>query len=197
MRAAARRRLVLLAVASAAVVSLFVLGPILSAPEPTPRPASFHPWSLVGCWKLRYGAWSGVGMRADASADGPTVGGEGAPTGALEPPRTLLLLPDSVDAWGRVLPSYRAANLDEGTERPDRTLRWLVRADTLWVLWTEGGARAGAALRRSGDSLVGDVRATERAGGSGEDRDLRARAVAVPISCATGERTREPRGPHR
>lgn len=191
-----RRNLVLLALAVAAVVSLLVLGPILSAPEPAPEPASLHPWSLVGCWELRYGAWSGVGMRADASADGPAVGEESAPTGALAPPTALMLLPDSVDAWGRVLPSYRAAELGDDAERPGRSVRWLVRSDTLWVLWTEAGARAGAALRRSGDSLVGDVRATERAS-EGEDRDLSARAVAVPVNCASGERTRAAGRPRR
>ncbi|HKK28418.1 MAG TPA: hypothetical protein VKB18_10075 [Gemmatimonadota bacterium] len=187
-----RRNLLLLALAAAAVAALVVLGPILSAPEPVPEPASLHPWRLVGCWKLRYGAWGGVDVPAGQRAPGD----EGAPTGALAPPRTLMLVPDSVDAWGRTLPSYRAVAAGADTGRAHRSLRWLVRRDTLWVLWTEEGARAGAALRPSGDSLVGSVRATERTA-DGRGRDLSARAAAVPVSCATGEREREPARPRR
>lgn len=187
-----RRNLILVVLAAAAVAVLVVLGPILSAPEPAPEPASLHPWRLVGCWRLRYGAWGGV----DVPAGERSPGGEGAPTGALAPPRTLLLLPDSMDEWGRILPSYRAVPAVEDSGREDRSLRWLVRRDTLWVLWTEGSARAGAALRRSGDSLMGTVRATERTD-DGRGRDLSARAVAVPVSCAGGAREREPARPRR
>lgn len=170
------------------VVLVFVLGPIVSAPEPeraSPAPTvELRPWRLLGCWELRYDGWGEV----DAPLSDRSVGADGEPEGALTPPRAVMLLPDSVDPWGRVLPSYRAVPAADAEERAGRSLRWLVEADTLWVLWTEAGVRAGAALRRSGDSLVGSVRAVRRAGGERDSMDLNARATALPINCATGER---------
>ena len=179
-----------IALIAAVVLLLVVLGPILSAPDPDgpaapERPApALHPWDLIGCWELRYGGWGDV----DAPLADRSTGPEGAPSGALSPPGAVMLLPDSVDAWGRVLPSYRAVQLD-GSERRRRALRWLVDADTLWLLWSEDGARAGAALRSSGDSLIGSVRATQGAA-DGDSVDLNARAAALPLNCAT--RRREP-----
>lgn len=174
--------------AVAVVVLVLVLGPIVSAPEPereSPAPTvELRPWRLIGCWELRYDGWGEV----DAPLSDRPAGADGAPGGALTPPRAVMLLPDSVDPWGRVLPSYRAAPAAETEARAGRTLRWLVEADTLWVLWSESGVRAGAALRRSGDSLVGSVRAVRRAGGERDSLDLNARATALPINCATGER---------
>ena len=183
-----------IALVLAAVLLLVVLGPILSAPDPEPAapepPApALHPWDLIGCWELRYEGWGDV----DAPLTSRSAGPEGAPAGALSPPGAVMLLPDSVDAWGRVLPSYRAVQLD-GSERRGRALRWLVDADTLWLLWSEGGARAGAALRSSGDSLTGSVRATQGAA-DGDSVDLNARAAAFPVNCAT--RRREPERPRR
>lgn len=187
MRASRRHTITRIGLVATVVVLVLVLGPIVSAPEPelsvADDPAALHPWRLVGCWELRYGGWGGV----EVPASERPAGEEGAPTGALTPPRTLMLLPDSVDEWGRVLPSYRAVPLREDEHRPGRSLRWMVRDDTLWVLWSEGRARAGAALHRSGDSLVGSVRALE--GRADEDSlDLNASAAAVEISCASGER---------
>lgn len=180
----------------AAVLAVLVLGPIVSAPEPGREGAEptvkLHAWRLLGCWDLRYAGWGDVSSPA---SDRPT-GAAGAPGGALTPPRAVMLLPDSVDPWGRVLPSYRAVPVGEDVDRPGRSIRWLVEADTLWVLWSEGGARAGAALHRSGDSLVGSVRAVQRAGDR-DSLDLNARARAFPVNCATGEREASPGRPVR
>lgn len=187
------------AIVLAAVLVLLVLGPILSAPDPELEPSgrpgvALNPWDLIGCWQLRYEGWGAV----DAPlADRPSGPG-GAPGGTLTPPGVVMLLPDSVDAWGRMLPSYRAAQLDDGV-RERRSLRWLVEADTLWLLWSEGGARAGAALRSSGDSLLGSVRAVRGARGAadGDSLDLNARAAALRINCATRQRETKPERPPR
>lgn len=178
-----------IALVVAAVLLFLVLGPILSAPEPEPiePDPDLHAWDLIGCYRLRYEGWGDV----DAPVTDRPLDPSGVPGGALSPPASVMLLPDSVDAWGRVLPSYRAVPVVGEGARGGRSIRWFVDADTLWVLWSEGRARAAVALRRTGgDSLVGSVRAVQR-GTAGDSLDLNARAGAVPINCATGERLRE------
>lgn len=157
---------------------------------------TLQPWEMLGCYRLLVRPWGpGVpGILPDSLLDRSVRAGRATPSAA--PPSGVLLLPDSVDRWGRVLDSYRARTLDEGgagaspvgSRRTDRHVRWLVSGDTLWIVWSEGKTRAGVALRSAGDSLVGSARARVGA----DSLDLGARAVAWPVNCATGERERRP-----
>lgn len=174
-----RRWLLRIAAAAGIVALAVVAGRLLLArtsegPGDRGRP-KLHRWDLVGCYDLRVDSWR-VEWRSDPTADAeaPSPGGREAGRGeaagprssasgggelpaSFEPPAGLMLLPDSVDRWGRVLPSRRAEPLGGGGRRR-RSLRWLVRRDTLWVVWSENDTRAGAALRRAGDSLSGRIR---------------------------------------
>ncbi len=155
--------------------------------------------AVMGCYVLRVGPWnlaaSGRTPPADAAQPGspsgtrPGIVPDSLPA-ALEPPARVTLLPDSADAHGRDLPSFRAEAIAEG-ERPGRALRWTVRADTLWIVWSEPGGRAGLALFAEGDSLAGYAR------GVTEAVDASAPALAWPINCSTLGREREGRVPRR
>lgn len=124
--------------------------------------AGLHPWSMLGCYALRLGSWST------------------SPAESVAAPSEVMLLPDSVDRWGRVLPSYRAAALPISRDA-EGSLRWFVRADTLWLLWSGRGVRAGAALLESGDGLRGRARAL----GGADSLDASAPATAWPVNCST------------
>lgn len=195
----ARRRRWLRLAAVAAVVAAFVVagrGLVPNASEPggeRDRPG-LHRWDLVGCYHLRVGPWraswrGGSGARGRTSGTrngGVGTGSEPATAPELEvpassrPPTRLMLLPDSVDRWGRALSSRRAVPLD-GAGRPARSLRWTVHGDTLWLVWSEEDTRAGVALRRSGDGLAGRVRTVRGA----DSLDATAPASARPINCWT------------
>ena len=41
-------------------------------------------------------------------------------------------------------------------------MRWVVRADTLWLIWSDGRAGGGVALRSVGDSMLGRARVFDR-----------------------------------
>lgn len=166
--------------------------------------SSLHPWSMLGCHALRLGSWTASptpgaagaegtempGREPSPAADAPPSGDSGEPEGlsqdvldllsSVAPPSEVMLLPDSVDRWGRVLPSYRASALPGSLER-ERSLRWFVRADTLWFLWSERGIRAGMALQETRDGLRGRARALSGA----DSLDASAVATAWPINCAT------------
>lgn len=155
-----------------------------------PERTDLRAWSLIGCYDLRVDPWvdhaPGTGEAPRPGANDGWLPGEGAagpaPSGSsFDPPAGIMLLPDSADRWGRALPTHRAVPLDDGG-RPGRSLRWMVRDDTLWVLWSEEETRAGVALSRAGDSLVGSGRAL----GAGDTVDVVARASARPINCHTG-----------
>lgn len=154
--------------------------------------------AVMGCYVLRVGPWnlaSSGRAPADAAQPGspsatrPGVVPDSLPV-ALEPPARVALLPDSADAHGRDLPSFRAEAIPEG-ERPGRVLRWTVRADTLWVVWSEPGGRAGLALFAEGDSLAGYAR------GVTDSVDASAPALAWQINCSTLARDRGAGRPRR
>jgi len=157
---------------------------------------ALQPWEMLGCYRLLVRPWGpGVpGVLPDSLLDQTARAGRA--TASVAPPSGVLLLPDSVDRWGRVLDSYRARTIGDGgagaspvgSRRTDRHVRWLVSGDTLWIIWSEGRARAGVALRSVGDSLLGSARA--RLGS--DSLDLGARALAWPVNCATGDRERRP-----
>lgn len=199
----ARRRWLVRIGAGAAVVALAALAGELMAPDTTARTDArdrprLHRWEMVGCWDLRAGSWrvqwqGGEGADAGAGRPGRPSGGNAGSAADLPasftPPQAVMLLPDSVDRWGRVLPSRRAEPLG-ADEHPGRSLRWFVREDTLWIVWSEGDTRAGVALRREGDSLAGRLRTIR----GGDSLDATAGASARRINCWTRERESAPRG---
>jgi hypothetical protein len=165
------------------------------AKEAAGAPApSLEAWELLGCWSVRVEPWFVAAAEGDGRPQArfaPPEGG-GVPR-SFEPPDTVMLLPDSVDRWGRALPSYRAVRRTAAA-RAGRHLRWLVNGDTLWLVWSEGGTRAGLALRPSGDSLVGQARALS----APDSVDASAGASAARVNCSTGRREgRRPARPRR
>lgn len=151
--------------------------------EETVERPGLHPWSMLGCYALRLGTWGA--SPAESLPRGDTAG-RGLTAGAVEllssvaAPSEVMLLPDSVDRWGRVLPSYRAAPLPISRDA-EGSLRWFVRADTLWLLWSRRGVRAGAAMLQTGDGLRGRARAL----GGADSLDASAPATAWPVNCST------------
>ncbi|MDX1395490.1 MAG: hypothetical protein R3195_13970 [Gemmatimonadota bacterium] len=153
--------------AFAAVVVALTWGAILMRAreaadrEPPPRPA-LRMWGMPGCYRISGDPW---------------------PEGVEEAvglPDHVMLVPDSLDEWGRVYETYRAEPLDV---EDDRAYRWFVRADTLWLVWSDAGVRGGLALRESADRLLGRV----RVGGAGSGADATARVEAWKVNCATRE----------
>lgn len=159
-------------------VGLIALGDALRGPGPSAtaeaaRP-DLRPWGLLGCYALETEPW-------DAAADRFSE-----PIEAAEAlPRHVMLLPDSLDQWGRELGTYRAVPLGEGRSEELRNgMRWFVRADTLWLVWSAGRVRGGVALFAVADTFQGRVRASS----AGRAGDLTARAAAWRVNCATRRR---------
>lgn len=103
-----------------------------------------------------------------------------------------MLLADRGDRWGRVQETRRALGLG-AVDEASRWLRWFVRADTLWLVWSDSALRAGVALFSSGDSLVGRARAFWAT----DSLDITAEAHARPLNCWTLERERARLRPRR
>lgn len=174
------------AIALSLLLVVFVLRRVGTPPEPEEPPAraQLRAWDLLGCYELEAGAWE----RAAGEPDAPA--GAGGPGPSV--PGRVMLAADSVDAWGRRLASYRAVDL--GAERdPSRSLRWFVRADTLWIVWSGSGLQGGAALFAEGDSLRGLARVS----GRDDSLDVSARVTAWRFNCATLGREPSRRGPRR
>lgn len=203
---AARRRWPLRVAAGAAVVALLAVAARVVVPGGSDTGADrerpkLHRWDLLGCYDLRVGPWrvswrgdsaarrvspgdrsAGRGSEADAAGpDQPPDRREAGVPASFEPPARLMLLPDSVDRWGRPLPSRRAVPRD-GIDRPGRSLRWTIHGDTLWLVWSEEETRAGVALQRAGDSLTGRIRTVR----GGDSLDATAPATARRVNCHTG-----------
>lgn len=208
-----------IALAVLAAVLLIGLGEWIRGDRPEAASAADRPdlraGALVGCWEVGVEPWTLTaweGRRTEppvpGAAGGPadeepgprrvpdrrprTTGPSAPPPPELSPPRTVMLLPGSVDRWGRRLPSRRAVAVPD-SPRSRRRLRWFVRADTLWVVWSEGAARAGVALFADGDSMVGMARGVDRR----DSIDGSARARAWRVNCATGARERKGARPRR
>lgn len=127
-------------------------------------------WDLPGCYELAVGAWT------------PATRDE-----VVEPARRLMLLPDSLDEWGRSYDTYRAVPYPPASDR-ETPYRWFVRADTLWIVWSGGSGSGGLALRGSpGSGFVGRARVR----GEEEESDATARVEAARVNCATREPWRE------
>lgn len=197
MSARAVRGIALLAVAALAIAYLVGGGTSGGEGNAGPPPLSLSRWETLGCYELRLGSWRTTPLPTGAGAD--TAGrGEGTrrPSplrdvpGAFEPPARLMLLPDSVDLWGRALPTRRAVPAPGSAAGPEaRHLRWMVRADTLWILWSEGRARVGVALM---PAEAGVLEGSARALLSGDSVDASAGATAWRVSCADGRRMEAP-----
>ena len=172
------------------------VGRWMMRPQPVPpvEPVTLHLPDMLGCWELDVGDWE------FATADSASAGGESATPDSsalalLVPPDQVLLLPDSTDEWRREYTTYRASPVSGPHDSRLRDyLRWFLRADTLWLVWSDRSVRAGIALLAEGDRLEGGGRALieERGGGR---LDGRATAAAWKVYCATGLRDVERTGP--
>lgn len=131
--------------------------------EPPPRSA-MRLWDVPGCYRVAGESWPD-------------------PEEAPELPGYLYLVADSVDEYGREQETYRASVLD--SDETAAEYRWFVRADTLWLVWSDGEAslRGGLALRSTADGLLGRARVTGREGSP----DMSARTQAWKVNCATLE----------
>lgn len=175
----------------ALIVALTVLRVVewVMAPAPPAElaiepPPALRRWDYIGCYDLKVEPWSF--SRYVASSDS-------ASRALLAVPSRIMLLPDSLDEWGRAYGTRRAAPLsgdhDEGVAR---SLRWFVRADTLWLVWAASSTRVGVALFAEGDSLIGRALSLRADSAQGT-----AHAGAWKINCSTFERDVAPSRPRR
>ncbi len=146
-----------------------------SAEPITQGPPDLRRWDLLGCYDLEIGAWD-FG-RYVASADSASLA-------LLSPPARVMLLPDSLDEWGRSFGTHRATPLGGSHDLDSlRSLRWFVRADTLWLVWSAGPARVGLALFARGGGFIGQAASLRADSAQGT-----AAAAAWPVNCATKRR---------
>jgi hypothetical protein len=179
-----------LVVFAALTVLRLVLSPPAAEPERAPRELRFS--GMLGCWELDVGDWEPA-----AGGSGIVASADSATGALLAMPDRVLLLPDSIDEWRREAITYRAVPV-EGTFDPALRgrMRWFLRADTLWIVWSDRSVRAGLALLSGETRLQGGGRAVVPRGASdGQPLDVRAPAAAWKVNCATGLRDLERTGP--
>ena len=161
-----------------------------SPPEPVVQAAVDRPnlvkWEMPGCYALRVGPWDWTSTASDATAiDAPAF---------LTLPGRVRLTADSTDQWRRSRTTYRVVPLTgDHDPRIGDYMRWVARADTLWLLWSDGRAGGGVALRSVGDSLLGRARVFDR----GLELDGSSAAAAWKLDCLTLERQSTERRPRR
>jgi hypothetical protein len=161
----------------------------LHSPPPPATPRSVErpdlmKWEMPGCYALRVDTWDWTAPPPD-TLEVPSF---------LELPTRVRLLPDSTDQWMRSRVTYRAVPMTgDHDPRLRDYMRWVVRADTLWLIWSDRRAGGGVALRSVGDSLLGRARVFDRRLGI----DGSAGAAAWKLDCLTLERTRKRTTPHR
>ena len=161
-----------------------------SPPEPVVREAVERPdlvkWELPGCYALRADPWDWTSPASDTAAiEAPAF---------LTLPTRVRLTADSTDQWRRSRVTYRAIPLTgEHDPRVRDYMRWVVRADTLWLIWSDGRAGGGVALRSVGDSLLGRARVFDRVLGL----DGSSSAAAWKLDCLTLDRQSSERRPRR
>ena len=143
-------------------------------------------WEVPGCYAFRVGLWEWT-----SSASG-TIVTETPPFLTL--PTRVRLTADSTDQWRRSRVTYRAVPLTgDHDPRVAEYMRWIVRADTLWLIWSDGRAGGGVALRSVGDSLLGRARVFDRV----LELDGSSGAAAWKLDCLTFERQSTERRPRR
>jgi hypothetical protein len=179
-----RSFLVLIVALTALRVVEWGMAPSPPAELPSEPPPDLRSWDYIGCYDLKVDPWSF--SRYVANSDS-------AARALLTAPSRLMLLPDSLDEWGRAHGTRRAAPLSgDHDERLARSLRWFVRADTLWLVWAADVARVGVALFADGDSLIGRALSLRADSAQGT-----AAAGAWKINCSTFERDRSLARPRR
>ncbi len=143
-------------------------------------------WELPGCYALRADPWDWTSPASDTAAiEAPAF---------LTLPTRVRLTADSTDQWRRSRVTYRAIPLTgEHDPRVRDYMRWVVRADTLWLIWSDGRAGGGVALRSVGDSLLGRARVFDRVLGL----DGSSSAAAWKLDCLTLDRQSSERRPRR
>jgi len=161
-----------------------------SPPEPVGQELVERPdlvkWQIPGCYALRVNPWEWTSPSSDTTAtEAPAF---------LTLPTRVRLTADSTDQWRRSRTTYRAVPLTgDHDPRVGDYMRWVVRADTLWLIWSDGRAGGGVALRPVGDSLLGRARVFDRV----LKLDGNASAAAWKLDCLTLERWRERATPRR
>lgn len=154
-------------------------------PEPVERP-DLVKWEMPGCYALRVDPWDWDSPTSDSTTIDPPA--------FLTLPTRVRLLADSTDQWRRSRVTYRAVPMTgDHDPRLADYLRWVVRADTLWLIWSDRRAGGGVALRSVGDSLLGRARVFDRV----LDLDGSSRAAAWRLDCLTLERRSAERRPRR
>jgi hypothetical protein len=161
-----------------------------SPPEPIVQQAVEWPdlvkWELPGCYALRVDPWEWTSPPAETT--------EVVPPAFLTLPSRIRLTTDSTDRWQRRRVTYRALPLTgDHDPRLGDYMRWVARADTLWLVWSDGRAGGGVALRSVGDSLLGRARVFDRV----LELDGSSAAAAWRLDCLTLERRRERTTPRR
>lgn len=142
-------------------------------------------WEMPGCYALRVGPWEWTSDPDTPTAEVPAF---------LTLPTRIRLTADSTDQWRRSRVTYRAVPLTgDHDPRVSEYMRWVARADTLWLIWSDGRAGGGVALRSVGDSLLGRARVFDRV----LDLDGSSTAAAWKLDCLTLERWRERTTPRR
>ncbi len=144
---------------------------------------------MLGCWELDVSEWTFTRPGVSDTA-GATVLPDSASRALLVAPDRILLLPDSIDEWRRPYTTYRATPVSGPHDPRLRDyLRWFLRADTLWLVWSDRTLRAGLALLSDGDRLSGAGRALIEEPAISDGRiDGRTLASAWKVNCATGLR---------
>jgi hypothetical protein len=177
-------------IALIALTLLRVWDRMRSPPEPVVREVVERPdlvkWEMPGCYALRVDPWEWTATGADTSGiEAPAF---------LTLPTRVRLTPDSTDQWRRTRVTYRAVPMTgDHDPRLDEYMRWVVRADTLWLIWSDGRAGGGVALRSVGDSLLGAARVFDRV----LELDGSSTAAAWKLDCLTLERQSTERRPRR
>jgi hypothetical protein len=161
-----------------------------SPPEPVVQEVVERPdlakWEMPGCYALRVNPWEWSSRASDTTAIDPPA--------FLTLPTRVRLLADSTDQWRRSRVTYRAVPLTgDHDPRVGDYMRWVVRADTLWLIWSDGRAGGGVALRSVGDSLLGRARVFDRV----LELDGSSGAAAWKLDCLTLERQSADRRPRR
>lgn len=161
-----------------------------SPPEPVVQETVERPdlvkWDVPGCYALRVDPWEWTSPATDTTDIDPPA--------FLTLPNRIRLTADSTDRWQRTRVTYRAVPLTgDHDPRVGDYMRWVARADTLWLVWSDGRAGGGVALRSVGDSLLGRARVFDRV----LNLDGSSTAAAWRLDCLTLERQRERTTPRR
>ena len=171
---------------------------LIMKPKPVPpaEPVLLSLPEMLGCWELDVGDWEFTAADSTRAGSGSVLP-DSASRALLVAPDQVLLLPDSTDEWRREYTTYRASPVSGPHDSRLRDyLRWFLRADTLWLVWSDRNVRAGIALLAEGDRLEGGGRALiEGPGTDGGRIDGRTAAAAWKVNCATGLRDVTRTGP--